>query len=243
MSEDGERLDTDGDQDQEIIEVCPHCDSSSLQANSGGGFFAREGPTKGKYRCSTCDRHFDEPNTRPKSDSGGNRRGLAGRLSEASADDVSAGNLVTDGGAVEHPGLEAVAAEEYDGNQECDYGCGSVAEYCVELQLEGSATTSLVCNGCSKKHKLWVEENGLLENVVGVDPLAKIAGQTEVEITCAIALDAPRACDGWTGTVELDDPARYVNSGLKLPGFDWECPECGNPSEFEVDGTRVSKHV
>jgi len=149
----------------------------------------------------------------------------------------------TDGGLVEHPGLEAVAAEEYDGAQECDYGCGSVAEYLVELRLEASSTTSLVCDDCSQEHKLWVQENDLLENTTYVDPLAKIAGQTEVEVTCAMALDSPRACDGWAGTVELDEPARCVNGRLRLPGFDWECPECGNPSEFEVDGTRVSSHV
>jgi len=149
----------------------------------------------------------------------------------------------TDGGLVEHPGLEAVAADEYDGAQQCDYGCGSVADYLVELRLEGSATTSLVCDDCSQQHRLWVRENDVLEDTAEVDPLAQIAGETEVEVTCSIAQDAPDACDGWTGTVELDGPARCVNGRLKLPGFDWECPECGNPSEFEVDGTRVSAHV
>ncbi len=149
----------------------------------------------------------------------------------------------TDGGLVEHPGLEAVAAEEYDGGQECDYGCDAVADFLVELRLEAVSTTSLVCDDCSQQHKLWVQENDLLEDVAQVDPLAEIAGETEVEVTCAIALDTPRACDGWTGTVELDAPARCVNGRIKLPGFDWECPECGNPSEFEVDGTRVSSHA
>ncbi len=149
----------------------------------------------------------------------------------------------TDGGLVEHPGLEAVAAEDYDGSQQCDYGCGSVADYLVELRLEGSSTTSLVCNDCSQQQRLWVRENDLLEDFAKVEPLAQIAGETEVEVTCAIALDTPRACDGWTGTVELDAPARCVNGRIKLPGFDWQCPECGNPSEFEVDGTRVSSHA
>jgi hypothetical protein len=144
-------------------------------------------------------------------------------------------------GVVEHPGLEAVAAEEYDGDEECDYGCGSTAEYRVQLRLNGRSTMSLMCNGCSQAHKIWVEENDLLQ--VPLDPLAKVAGQTEVEIACAVAMDAPRGCDGWSETVDLDEPARYVDDRITLPGFSWECPECGNPHEFEIDGIRVSNLV
>lgn len=70
--------------------------------------------------------------------------------------------LVTDGGLIEHQGREAVAAEEYDGDQECDYSCGSVGEYSVELRLGTASTIELSCNDCSQQHRLWVEENGLL---------------------------------------------------------------------------------
>ncbi len=149
--------------------------------------------------------------------------------------------LLADDTAIEHPGLEAVAAEEYDGEEECDYGCGSTAEYCVELRLNLRSTTSLMCDRCSQVHKIWVVENDLLQ--APVDRLAKVAGQTEVEIECAVAIDAPRDCDGWSETIELDAPAIYETERIKLPGFDWKCPECGNPHEFEIDGIRVSNLV
>lgn len=73
--------------------------------------------------------------------------------------------LVTDGGeVVEHEGLDAVAAEEYGGDEECEYGCGSDAEYRVEIRLGGAADTLLTCNNCSQRHKVWVEKNELLRS-------------------------------------------------------------------------------
>jgi len=75
------------------------------------------------------------------------------------------------------------------------------------------------------------------------DPLEAVDGETEVEIECAVGIHAPRDCDGWCETVELDEPADYTGQFLKLPGFNWECPECGNPNEFEVEGIRVSNLV
>ena len=75
------------------------------------------------------------------------------------------------------------------------------------------------------------------------DPLEAVDGETELEIECAVAIDAPRACDGWCETIELDEPADYTGQIIELPGFDWECHECGNPHEFEIEGIRVSNLV
>jgi hypothetical protein len=76
-----------------------------------------------------------------------------------------------------------------------------------------------------------------------VDPLEAVEGETEVEIACPIGEGPPGGCTGWSETVELDEPAEYSDGTITLPGFDWECPDCGNPHEFEVDGIRVSNLV
>jgi len=77
------------------------------------------------------------------------------------------------------------------------------------------------------------------------NPLAELQGETEVEVECGVAGDSHIACDGWSEIVELVEPAEFdlENETISLPGFDWECPVCGNPSEFVVEGTRVSTHV
>jgi len=73
--------------------------------------------------------------------------------------------------------------------------------------------------------------------------LAEVDGLEVVEIECAVSIEDTDACDGWCETVELDEPARYESERIYLPGFNWECPECGNPHEFNVEGIRVSDLV
>lgn len=73
--------------------------------------------------------------------------------------------------------------------------------------------------------------------------LADLDGLEVVEIECAVASEDSGACDGWAEDFELDSPARYESERIYLPGFGWECPECGNPHEFNVEGIRVSDLV
>ena len=73
--------------------------------------------------------------------------------------------------------------------------------------------------------------------------LAEVDGLEVVKIECAAAIEDSEACDGWCEDVELESPARYESERIYLPGFNWECPECGNPHEFNVEGIRVSNLV
>ena len=73
--------------------------------------------------------------------------------------------------------------------------------------------------------------------------LAEVDGLEVVEIECAVAIEDSEVCDGWSERVELESPARYESERIYLPGFNWECPECGNPHEFNVEGIRVSNLV
>jgi len=77
------------------------------------------------------------------------------------------------------------------------------------------------------------------------NPLADLHGETKIEVECGTTGDAQIECDGWSETIELDEPAVFdlENEKISLPGFGWECPECGNPHEFVVEGTRVSNLV
>lgn len=88
------------------------------------------------------------------------------------------------------------------------------------------------------------------ERISGADeryryPLEDVEGLEEIEVECAVAIEAPECCDGWKDTVELDEPADFNRdtARITLPGFNWECPECGNPHEFDVEGIRVSNLV
>lgn len=79
-----------------------------------------------------------------------------------------------------------------------------------------------------------------------VDPLQKLEGKTEVEFQCGVATNDyfdesdPEYCDHEPETVTLDEPAYLDERGrIHLPGRPVECPECGNPVEFEFDGFRV----
>jgi hypothetical protein len=75
------------------------------------------------------------------------------------------------------------------------------------------------------------------------DGMERIAGSTEVEIECPTNEAERELCGGCSDTIELDEPAYIENEYIHLPGFEWECPECGNPHEFVVDGIRVSDLV
>jgi len=72
---------------------------------------------------------------------------------------------------------------------------------------------------------------------------AEIVGETEVEFQCGVAANDefdesdPEFCDHEPETVTLDEPAYIDDKGnLHLPGRPSECPECGNPVEFEFNG-------
>lgn len=76
-----------------------------------------------------------------------------------------------------------------------------------------------------------------------MDGIERIAGKTAVTVECPMAEDDPEFCEEWTETIKLDEPAFVEGEYIHLPGFDWVCPECGNPHEFVVDGIRVSNLV
>jgi len=76
------------------------------------------------------------------------------------------------------------------------------------------------------------------------NPLKAVEGMETVTIACGVGVnDRVDECDGWESQVELDEPATFEDGKIYLPGFYWECPECGNPHEFEVEGIRVSNLV
>jgi hypothetical protein len=83
--------------------------------------------------------------------------------------------------------------------------------------------------------------------MTSTDPLEQIAGETEVEIECTTPRHEPDLCDGWCETIELDEPAYFSVDGnrerIYLPGFSWECPECGNPHDFVIEGVEVTNIV
>jgi hypothetical protein len=77
------------------------------------------------------------------------------------------------------------------------------------------------------------------------NPLERIEGKQDVEIKCTTPAAEPELCD-WDGEiVRLDAPAELSDDGerISLPGFDWVCPDCGNPHDFIVEGVGVSNLV
>ncbi|MFD1601002.1 hypothetical protein ACFSBX_18875, partial [Halobellus rarus] len=99
------------------------------------------------------------------------------------------------------------------------------------IAAESAEQTRLVADGGEYRH-----------------PLEDIDGLEEIEVECAVAIetpDEPGYCDGWSATIELDEPAEFDpdTARITLPGFNWECPECGQPHEFNVEGIRVSNLV
>lgn len=80
------------------------------------------------------------------------------------------------------------------------------------------------------------------------NPLAELEGMKQVKIECMAGIqftDTDEHCDGWCAEIELDEPASYdtETERIHLPGFSWECPECGQPHNFEVEGISVSNLV
>jgi len=76
--------------------------------------------------------------------------------------------------------------------------------------------------------------------------LEKLDGKTEVEFRCGVAANDrfdesdPEYCDHDPESVTLHEPAYMDDCGkIHLPGRPAECPECGNPVEFEFDGIPV----
>ena len=74
----------------------------------------------------------------------------------------------------------------------------------------------------------------------------RLAGEITVEWQCGVAAydrfdpDDPEYCDHERETIELDEPAVVEpDGGISLPGFPGECPVCGNPKEFEINGLGV----
>lgn len=93
------------------------------------------------------------------------------------------------------------------------------------------------------------DKKGRGDNHDGIDipadikTIEDVAGSEFVEVECTTPRGAPELCDGWGEIIELDEPAYVEDERLYLPGFSWECPDCGQPYEFRVDGVEVSKLV
>lgn len=70
-------------------------------------------------------------------------------------------------------------------------------------------------------------------------PLEEIAGETEVFVRCGVALETDH-CQHEGTTVQLEEPA-YLDDAhrIHLPGWTPDCPECGQPHDFEINGHRV----
>lgn len=74
----------------------------------------------------------------------------------------------------------------------------------------------------------------------------RLEGETEVTFQCGVAASAhigpddPEHCSHEPEEIELDEPAYRDDRGqIFVPGRPVECPECGNPVEFEFNGFRV----
>jgi transposase-like protein len=70
------------------VAVCPECDSSALIMNSTSALKA-DPDELDRYRCRACDATCDEFVRREKASDRGPTRGLAARLADADADEVS----------------------------------------------------------------------------------------------------------------------------------------------------------
>ena len=74
----------------------------------------------------------------------------------------------------------------------------------------------------------------------------RLSGETEVTFQCGVAANNqfspsdPEWCSHEPETIELDEPASVdENNRIHVPGRPVECPECGQPVEFEFNGVRV----
>lgn len=62
---------------------------------------------------------------------------------------------------------EPVAADEIDG-EPCRYDdCDNYADYFVLLRaIDGTEATTEMCQECSEKHRMWIRENGILDEPI-----------------------------------------------------------------------------
>jgi len=79
----------DADNDSQQTLACRDCDSTNIRAIQGETGVGASPIAEGPYACNDCGWH-GEPRTREKQTSGEGRRGLAGQLASADADDLRA---------------------------------------------------------------------------------------------------------------------------------------------------------
>ena len=72
----------------ETVAACPECDAARVTRNAGGRRNGQSDPPRGTYRCTDCGSYFDEFVDRARKQPSV-RRGLAGRLAAADADEVT----------------------------------------------------------------------------------------------------------------------------------------------------------
>jgi len=74
---------------------------------------------------------------------------------------------------------------------------------------------------------------------------ANLLGEQTVEWQCGVAANSEfdeddlEHCDREPEEIELDEPAYRERGKIYVPGRPAECPECGNPHEFEFNGCTV----
>lgn len=76
---------------------------------------------------------------------------------------------------------------------------------------------------------------------------AALWGVEQLTVRCLTEEYAPEECDGWEATFDVD-PADIRLDGAGLIHFEAEnvpldCPECGNPHNFEYNGVEVTRNV
>lgn len=71
----------------------------------------------------------------------------------------------------------------------------------------------------------------------------QLVGRETATIKCLTPRSEPKMCDGWSEEIELDAPVRVEGDRIILPGYEPECPNCGNPSAFKVNGVELMFNV
>ncbi|RLM32650.1 hypothetical protein [Haloarcula sp. Atlit-120R] len=159
-------------------------------------------------------------------------------------------NLVTDGGQSIEDTDQATGRSQFDGPIEpSDYEAvrSRQCETCGKRTQHVARDGNLVC---TEDHTTTDEGQQTLIPDGGQDlksPAEKhLAGETEVTFQCGVAASNqfgpsdPEYCGHEPETIELDEPASVdENNRIHVPGRPVECPECGQPVEFEFNGVRV----
>lgn len=88
----------------------------------------------------------------------------------------------------------------------------------------------------------WTDDDG--ERVIAAveGHLDQLEGRTQLHVECGTSASGYDFCH-YQETVELDEPAYLADDLLVLPGFTWECPDCGQPFEFRINDVGVSRLV